>query len=399
MSYWISPLLMTALTISATDAGVAKDGMAEARRQLEDSQYEEAEASATKLLDKNDAAAEARLIRARARFALGRYEAALWDVEELLRSGPKPEYYHQRAVIRLARGQLAEAFADLARAADLDHDEVRRAVKKATTQMMLFPASALKTLDVAIALHPKESELYSCRADVQIRRGDFDRALADARTARDRAADDPVYHARFVQTLLVCNRGHAARDEATAALKRFPRHAELYGLRTKASLETDRVVEATADAERFVQLDATNSWAHRLLANCHVAAKRYGEAILDYQTADGFACKEMPGSSGDIWSELSRLLSRCPDDAVRDGKEALRLAELARNTMLGQLQPGQTFDTLASAYAELGQFDKAVEAQQQAVQWAKNSRNFKPYSERLDLYKQGNPCRESKFER
>jgi tetratricopeptide (TPR) repeat protein len=394
MTRWIS-LMAAVVLASAAVAGAPEGGAAEAQRRFDNRQYEEAEALATRLLEKDGADTEARLVRARARFALQRYEVSLRDVEELLRSGPKPEYYHVRAGIRMAMGQLAEGFADLQRAAELDRDEVGRAVKKALVQFALTPNWALKTLDDAIAVHPKEPQLYSIRSLVQIRRSNFDRALADARTARDVAPDDPQYADGYAHRLLSCGRAHAARDEATAALKRFPRHAPLYGTRCRANLELGRVDEAEADALKSAELEPASGQSHLNLAHCRVAAKRYAEAVLDYQTAAEFARKEPHHMPGGIQAQLSRLLSRCPDGAVRDGEAALRLAR----QLAPPVFPGEEFDTLASAYAELGQFDKAVEAQEKAVQWVKNGPEFKPYSERLELYKQGKPCRESKFER
>jgi tetratricopeptide (TPR) repeat protein len=394
MTRWITFLTVVASACAAS-AAPPLEGAAEARRRFENQQYEEAEALATRLVEKDGADAEARLVRVQARVALGRYEGALGDVEELLRSGQKPEYYRQRAAIRMARGQVVEMFADLQRAAELDRDDVRRVTTTALLQMVLNPDGALKTLGEAIAVRPKEPELYSIRVHVQIRRGDFDRALADARKARDLVPDSPRYHTGFVNALLMCGRDHLARDEATESLKRFPRHAPLYGSRCRANLQLGRVEEAEADALKAAELEPASSECHLHLAHCHVAAKKYAEAVLDYQTAAEFARKDPHGMPGFAQVQLSRLLSRCPDAAVRDGQAALRLAQ-----QLGPpIMPGEELDAQASAYAELGQFDKAVEAQEKAVQWVKNGPDFKPYSERLELYKQGKPCRESKFER
>lgn len=396
MKRWIIALSVAMLAMATAAADLSGDGAAEARKFLASQQYEEAAEAATAALERNTADSEARLTRARALTALGRYEAALWDVEALLRAEPKQEYYFQRAMIHVGQGRVADGIADLVRAAEQDRDEVDRAVAKAGAQMMFFPNQAMKTLNDAIVAHPKEPRLFFLRSGVQLRRKDFERALADARAARDVAPDDPQFASAYANTFLMCDRTHLARDEATTALKRFPQYGNLYGIRGRANLAIGRTDEATTDALRYLQFAPTSSQPHLLLARCRVASKRYGEAMLDYLTSAEFARKErVPGECERVWAELSRLLSRCPDDAVRDGAQALKLAQEAQNSLL---RPSDEMDTLASAYAELGQFNKAVEAQQQAVNWAKNSPDFKPLSERLELYKQGKPYRESKFE-
>src|SRR3954452_23265428 len=122
MTRWIT--LTAAMTLAAVAvAGTPEGGVAEARRRFEDRQYDEAEALATKLLEKDGTNAEARLLRSRARCALRRYDAALADVEALLKAdSTKREYFWQRGTIRIEMGQLGEGFADLARAADCDKD-------------------------------------------------------------------------------------------------------------------------------------------------------------------------------------------------------------------------------------------------------------------------------------
>lgn len=391
MCHWYLLAVIVAIGLFAPPAA-AECGAGQVRKLFDDGQHEQAAALATELLERDGADTAVRLIRARALTVLGQYDAALRDIETLLRAAPRPDYYGQRAAIRFRQGLVAEGFADLVRMAELDRDEVRRATTTAAFQMIPNPAGALKTLDDAIALHPKAPELYARRADVQHLRGHFDRALTDARTARDLALDDPHYYAGFASMFLRCNRAIAARAEASAALARFPGHGPLYEISAKANLELGRPEEAVADALRCLELAPASGNTHLLLARCRVAAKQYGEAALDYQTAAGFARKERPHF---VYyrsiAELSRLLSRCPDDAMRDGRGALRLAEEVQAVLL---PPGESLDTLASAYAELGQFDKAVKAEEQALRLVKGGPEVGPFSKRLELYKQGKPCRE-----
>ena len=85
-----------------------------------------------------------------------------------------------------------------------------------------------------------------------------------------------------------------------------------------------------------------------------------------------------------------------PEPRARDGTKAVHLAEKA--CQLTDYKAPATLDTLAAAYAELGQFDKAVKTAQKAMQLAraaKSEKLAKDIQNRLDLYKAKRPFRTS----
>ena len=65
-------------------------------------------------------------------------------------------------------------------------------------------------------------------------------------------------------------------------------------------------------------------------------------------------------------NDLAWLLSTCMFDELRNGKEALRLAERARDITHGQ-EPA-VLDTLGAAYAETGRFKRALETANKAIE-------------------------------
>ena len=73
--------------------------------------------------------------------------------------------------------------------------------------------------------------------------------------------------------------------------------------------------------------------------------------------------------------------------------EAIRLAQQA----VAAWPRAEYLDTLAAAYAETGQFDKAVNEQQRAIEMlraAGDHRRVAGYQSRLDLYRRHQPYRE-----
>lgn len=89
-------------------------------------------------------------------------------------------------------------------------------------------------------------------------------------------------------------------------------------------------------------------------------------------------------------NNLAWLLATCPDDSIRDGKRAVELAEKAYAA-----SPGiATADTLAAAYAEVGDFTKAIETQNKVIVLARRFGDpEEPHLVRLAEYEAGQPHR------
>ena len=90
-------------------------------------------------------------------------------------------------------------------------------------------------------------------------------------------------------------------------------------------------------------------------------------------------------------SNLAFLQATCPDDTYRDGEKAVINAKRACQ-LDGEKQP-RYLDTLAAAYAEDGDFEKAVKWQEKALEKASDETIKKRYRSRLELYRQGKPYR------
>ncbi len=95
-------------------------------------------------------------------------------------------------------------------------------------------------------------------------------------------------------------------------------------------------------------------------------------------------------------NNLAWILAANPSDAVRDGAEAVRLAE--RACELSDRREPVLLGTLAAAYAEAGRFSDAVKAAETARDLAATA-GLKDVaaknSELLELYRAGKPYREA----
>lgn len=92
-------------------------------------------------------------------------------------------------------------------------------------------------------------------------------------------------------------------------------------------------------------------------------------------------------------NDLAWILATHPADAVRNGKEALRLAERV-NSLTHDKMPA-VLDTLAAAQAENGSFRRAVASIRKAVVLAAGDTTMiAGLNIRLRLYEKGQPCRD-----
>ena len=94
-------------------------------------------------------------------------------------------------------------------------------------------------------------------------------------------------------------------------------------------------------------------------------------------------------------NDLAWLLATCPFEEIRNAKEAVRLAERARDITNGQ-EPA-VLDTLGAAYAEAGKFSRAIECTRKALALATASNDVSAIGAlnmRLKEYAQNRPYRD-----
>jgi hypothetical protein len=90
---------------------------------------------------------------------------------------------------------------------------------------------------------------------------------------------------------------------------------------------------------------------------------------------------------------LVRVLAAAPDDAVRDGRQALQLAR----GLVTQEMSVEELQTLAMVAAETGVFREAIRFQRRAVEWVEYAGlkdQLPALQATLRGYEAGRPCRD-----
>jgi len=91
-------------------------------------------------------------------------------------------------------------------------------------------------------------------------------------------------------------------------------------------------------------------------------------------------------------NSLAWLRATCLEPGIRDGKEAVKLAIKACE--LSEWKDWGIIDTLAAAYAEIGDFDQAIKYEKQVVEMIKPSTGRRKLQQRVALYERHKPYRE-----
>ena len=143
---------------------------------------------------------------------------------------------------------------------------------------------------------------------------------------------------------------------------------------------------AIKDYDELIRLKPDDSVAYNNRGSAYSKKKDYDRAIKDYDEAIRFDPKNVRAYNSNAW-----LLATCPDAKHRDGKKAVELASKA----FEQTNTSAALDTLAAAYAESGDFDKAVTAQKKACEDKTLGAEARAKREkRLKLYEQKKPYRD-----
>jgi len=214
-----------------------------------------------------------------------------------------------------------------------------------------------------------------------------------------------------------------AQRTLTQALELHPRSPQTYELLARVLQNRGALAQAVAVCQRAIAIDPEYGKAAVLLAELNTALKAQQARIAALRDQR----KSMP-SSAELSATLGNLLIRsgnlregmqvlreglahnpddaaltnalawylatAPDDELRDGTEAVRLAGIACR---GEFASNPSaLDTLAAALAEVGEFDQAVETARRAATLARTAGDellAALIARRLKSYEAGRPIR------
>ncbi len=169
-------------------------------------------------------------------------------------------------------------------------------------------------------------------------------------------------------------------------------HAAAHNTLGLALVSGGKLEEGMEAYRKAMELDPTYVRAYENLLGILVAQRRFGEAVDVLRTA----LKHMPDHL-ELANTLAYILATCRSDDVRNGPEALELA--LRVCQRTKYQRAYMLDTLAAAHAEVGEFEKAMQAIQRAIDLisATDPKTAQVFRERRRQYQVGKALRRSSY--
>ena len=346
-----------------------------------------------KVLEMDSKNVAAYLLRGRAWSTKGELDKAIADYTEAIRLDPQyKNAYAYRGSCWYSKSEYDKAIADYTEFIRLDPQYNLAYMRRGGVWRKKGEFDkAIEDYTQAIRLKAVYVSAYASRASVFKAKGEYDKAIADYDQAIRLTSKTPSS----------CGRHYGSRGDVWFAKKEYdraledydrqlnllPKHAGAHYMRGRcwqAKEELDKAMKAYNEALR---LNPKYVWPHYYRAKLWNKQGEYEKAIADYTHAVQLEPKSaLPANS------LAWLLATCPDSECRNGTKAVEHAE--RACELTNWKDPYKLGTLAAANAEVGEFQKAVEYQNKALEIAGEGYDKEAAQERLELYKAGKPYRE-----
>ena len=271
-----------------------------------------------------------------------------------IKKNPSISYFWMmRGLAWLGKGEADKALGDF--------DEAQR-LDPASSQVHLSRARALKekeelglalvAAEEALGLAPTDPRAYFLIGAIQVAGGNNEEGVKAFSKAIEADTAEPLYYCGRADTFAVLGRNVQAIQDFSQAIQLNPLDASQYCFRGELWRKLGKSVNALDDFTTAI----------RVSPRC----------------VDGYACRAM-------------LLAAWPDLHVRDGEKAV--IDATQACELCHWRNPFAVDALATAYAECGDYDRAIELEGLAIEVASNENEAKKYRRKQDLFKGKMPYR------
>jgi tetratricopeptide (TPR) repeat protein len=248
---------------------------------------------------------------------------------------------------------------------------------------------AIAHYEKALEINPADAEAHNNLGTTLFASGRVDEAIAHYRNALAIQPDYADASCNLASALL----SKGALDDAiayySACLATSPDQADAQYNLASALFRTGQMDEAIAHYQKVLELRPENADAHANLGSVFLAKGRVRDAIAQYRDALRIAPDNVAAQSNLAW-----LLATAADPSLRNGSEAVLLAERAESESSRSENHAIVLRSLAAAYAETGRFVEAKKTAEQALQTAEvqgNSTLAGALRDEISLYDLGLP--------
>ncbi|HVM50146.1 MAG TPA: tetratricopeptide repeat protein [Candidatus Acidoferrum sp.] len=322
-----------------------------------------------------------------------KYSEAVAALEEALALNPASADIESNLGGALyCEGKTADAITHLRRAIQLnpEYAMARYNLGNALLQQDK-PTEAAAAFRQATKLDPRYADAYSNLGLILAKEGKSAEAEAQFRHALNLQPGLAPALYSLGQTLLEQGKADEAAAQFTELLRLHPRHQPAWMQLGLARVKQGNPDEAAAAFSSALRISPDDLEAHCQLGAVLASQHRSREAVQHYREA-----LKLAPDSPEILNNLAWILAAGPNAQVRNGKDAVALAE--RACKLTDYKRPVMVGTLAAAYAEAGRFQDAVATAEKAGALAEQSNQpalAARNRELAALYRSGQPARDT----
>jgi tetratricopeptide (TPR) repeat protein len=260
--------------------------------------------------------------------------------------------------------------------------------------------AAITDFTRAIQLDPNSAKLYAYRAESWGAKHNRDQEIADLNQAIRLEPRNTQYLLSRAGAWSSQGRHDEAMADYNAAIRLEPNNPAPYVARGNEWRRHIKLGLALADYDRAIQIDP--NYTHAYISRALISRQRrdFARAVAELT-----AIARMAPDDAEVHRLLARILATCTNESVRDGNRAVH--EAIRACELTNWHDPDSIDTLAAAYAEVGDYPLAVQWQTKAIDLVRhdtpstlqramnfNGRRGVGFEDRLAFYKRKRPTRE-----
>ncbi|MGP8021123.1 MAG: tetratricopeptide repeat protein, partial [Limisphaerales bacterium] len=215
----------------------------------------------------------------------------------------------------------------------------------------------------ALEINPNYTEAYYNLGNALLQQGNVEEAVACYQKALKINPDDAKVYNNLGSIFRQQGRPEEAIAQVQKALEINPNYAEVHNNLGVVFTQQGRREEAISQFQKALTIEPDYAEAHYNLGNALFQQGNVEEAIAQFQKA-----LEIKPDYVAVQNNMAWVLATCPQASLRNGIEAVKLAERA-NQLTGGQNP-VILCTLAASYAEAGRSAEAIETAQHALQLA-----------------------------
>ena len=224
---------------------------------------------------------------------------------------------------------------------------------------------AIAHYERAAAINPADAEAQNNLGVTLFGIGRTDDAIAHYQKALEIQPDYAEVSCNLANALIAKGDFDGAISRYKACLAAIPDQEEAQYNLASALLRRGRTDEAIVEYQKVLQTHPESADAHANLGSAWLTKGRVRDAMAEYTKALQISPENLAALSNLAW-----LLATSADSSLRNGSEAVRLAERADSASSRNDKHPTVLRILAAAYAEAGQFAEAKETAQHALEAA-----------------------------